>query len=293
MQMGSSVLLSPIFLEIGMQIGIFDKVFERDTMEARLDAVQAGGFVCVQFHLDSAGIEAIPNEIPDDLCDRIRKAHADRDIALGAVSGTFNMIHPDVATREDGLRRLEVIAKACERMGANIITLCSGTRNTESMWRPHPDNDSPEAWRDLLKSMEIAAQIGEDNGVTMAFEPEVANVIDSAKRARKLLDEIGSSHLKVVIDVANIYHKGELAKMHEMLDEAFDLLGNDIAHAHAKDLDHDGEAGKLAAGTGVLDYEYYTNLLDKVGFDGPMVLHGLVESQVDMCRDFVLDKLKG
>ena len=275
-----------------MQLGVFDKVFERDTMEERIDAVKESGFVCVQFHLDCAGIEAIPDEIPDELCDRIRKAHEDRDIVIGAVSGTFNMIHPDVAIREDGLRRLEVIAKACERMGADIITLCSGTRNTESMWRPHPENNSAEAWRDLLKSMEIAARIGEDNGVTMAFEPEVANVIDSAKKARQLLDEIGSSQLKVVIDGANIYHKGELKKMHYMLDEAFDLLGQDIAHAHAKDLDHDGEAGKLAAGTGVLDYEYYMGLLDKVGFDGPMVLHGLVESQVEMCRDFVLEKLK-
>jgi sugar phosphate isomerase/epimerase len=274
-----------------MQIGIFDKVFERDTLEERLDAVKDSGFVCVQFHMDCAGVDAMPDEISDALCDRIRQAHAERDIMLGAVSGTFNMIHPDVEIREDGLRRLRVIAGACERMGADIITLCSGTRNPALMWRPHPDNNTSEAWRDLLGSMEVAAQIGEDCGVTMAFEPEVANVIDSAVKARQLLDEIGSSRLKVVIDGANIYHKGELAKMHEMLDEAFDLLGNDIAHAHAKDLDHDGEAGKLAAGTGVLDYDYYMRLLDRVGFDGPMVLHGLVESQVEMCRDFVVGKL--
>lgn len=275
-----------------MQLGIFDKVFERDTLEERLDAVKESGFVCVQFHVDCAGGDAMPDEISDDLCDRIRKAHTERDIALGAVSGTFNMIHPDVSKREDGLRRLKVLAGACERMGADIITLCSGTRNPGSMWRPHPDNNTPEAWRDLVGSMEVAAQIGEDCGVTMAFEPEVANVVDSAKKARQLIDEIGSSHLKVVIDGANIYHEGELAKMHEMLDEAFDLLGDDIAHAHAKDLDHDGEAGKLAAGTGVLDYEYYMRLLDKVGFDGPMVLHGLVESQVAMCRDFVVGKMR-
>ncbi|MGA1199953.1 MAG: TIM barrel protein, partial [Candidatus Latescibacterota bacterium] len=149
----------------------------------------------------------------------------------------------------------------------------------------------PEAWRDLVVSMSQAAEIAEANNVVMAFEPEVANTVDSAKKARQLIDEVGSDRIKVVIDGANIYHKGELAKMHDMLDEAFDLLAEDIVHAHAKDLDHDGEAGKLAAGTGVLDYEYYMNLLDKIGFDGPMVLHGLDESQVPMCRDFVLSKM--
>ena len=49
---------------------------------------------------------------------------------------------------------------------------------------------------------------------------------------------------------------------------------------------------KLAAGTGLLDYDYYLGLLDKVGFDGPLVLHGLKEDQVSFCRNFLTEKLK-
>lgn len=275
-----------------MQLGIFSTVFERDTVEEKVDAVRDAGLSCVQFHMQCVGLEPMPEAIPEDVCDRIRVVHKSRGIAIGAVSGTFNMIHPDVSVREDGLRRLAILAGACERMGASIITLCTGTRNTEWMWRPHPDNNTPEAWRDLIASMSRAAEIAEAKDVVMAFEPEVANTVDSAKKARKLIDEVGSNRIKVVMDGANIYHKGELAKMHTMLDEAFDLLGDDIVHAHAKDLDHDGEAGKLAAGTGVLDYDYYLGLLDKIGFDGPMVLHGLDESQVPMCCDFVRSKMR-
>lgn len=274
-----------------MQLGIFSTVFERETLEEKLDAVRDTGFACVQFHMQCAGVEPMPEEISEGLCDRIRVAHAERGVVIGAVSGTFNMVHPDVTEWEDGLRRLGVLARACGRMGASIVTLCTGTRNTEWMWRPHPDNGTAEAWRDLLGVMERAVEIAEQCDVTLAFEPEVANVVDSAKKARRLMDEMGSSRLKVVMDGANIYHKGELSRMHDMLNEAFDLLGDDIVHAHAKDLDHDGEAGKLAAGTGVLDYDYYVRLLEKVGFDGPFVLHGLDESQVGFCRGFVEGKL--
>jgi sugar phosphate isomerase/epimerase len=274
-----------------MKLGIFTTVFERKTLEAKLDAVRDAGFGCVQFHMHCADAPPLPDEISDALCDHIRIAHESRGITIGAVSGTFNMIHPDQTEREVGLRRLEVLAQSCKRMGAPIITLCSGTRNTEWMWRPHPDNGTPEAWRDLLASMSRAAEIGEKHNVILAFEPEVANVVDSAKKARKLIDEVGSPKLKVVMDGANIYHKGDLAHMHAMLNEAFDLLGPDIVHAHAKDLDHDGEAGKLAAGTGVLDYDHYIGLLKQVRFDGPIVLHGLKEDQVAMCRNFVAGKL--
>jgi sugar phosphate isomerase/epimerase len=120
----------------------------------------------------------------------------------------------------------------------------------------------------------------EASGVTLAFEPEVSNVIDSAVKARRLLDELGSPRLKVVIDPANLFHAGELPRMSEILDEAFALLGRDIVLAHAKDLSHDGEAGHEAAGTGLLDYPRYLKLLKQMGFAGSLIIHGLREDQV-------------
>ena len=60
---------------------------------------------------------------------------------------------------------------------------------------------------------------------------------------------------------------------------------------HAKDLDHDGEAGHKAAGQGVLDYDRYLALLRKYGFKGPLLLHGLSVAQVAGCLAFVRAKL--
>jgi sugar phosphate isomerase/epimerase len=125
-----------------------------------------------------------------------------------------------------------------------------------------------------------------------AFEPEVANVVDSPHKARRLLDEMGSPYLKVVMDGANIFHAGELPRMREILDEAFALVGKDIAIAHAKDLDRDGEAGHLAAGKGLLDYEHYLSLLNKLEFDVPVILHGLTESELPESLAFMRNKMQ-
>jgi sugar phosphate isomerase/epimerase len=151
------------------------------------------------------------------------------------------------------------------------------------MWRRHPDNDTPEAWRDMIAAMAEAASLAEAHGVTLAVEPEVANVVDSAQKARRMLDEVRSPALKICIDGANVFHLGELPRQREILDEAFQLLGDDIVLAHAKDLDHDGAAGHLAAGHGLLDYDHYLTLLHQIGFDGAIVLHGLSEAQIDGC----------
>jgi sugar phosphate isomerase/epimerase len=274
-----------------MQLGIFAKTFSRPTVEAVLDAVAAHGLECVQFNMACAGLPSLPEYIDAELCERIRRALAERRLTMAAVSGTFNMIHPDPALRRDGLRRLRLLAAACPRLGTSVITLCTGTRDSDDPWKRHPDNDAPEAWRDLLVSMREAVAIAEETGVTLAFEPEVANVVDSTRKGRRLLDEIGSPRLKVVLDAANLFHAGELARMRDLLDEAFALLGKDVVLAHAKDLSHDGEAGHEAAGTGLLDYDYYLASLRRVGFDGPLVLHGLTEAQVTGCVAFLRVKL--
>lgn len=275
-----------------MRLGIFCKTFPRPTLAECLDAVRAHGLDCVQFNMACAGLPSLPAMIDRPRCVEIRRELAQRNIQMAAVSGTFNMIHPDPEQRRQGLRRLAELARACADLGTSIITLCTGTRDPQDMWRRHPDNDSAAAWRDLLASLRAALEMTTSSGVTLAFEPEVANVIDTARKGRRLLDEIGSPRLKVVIDGANLFHTGELARMREVLEEAFDLLGKDIVIAHAKDLSHDGEAGHEAAGEGVLDYDSYLRLLQKHGFHGPLILHGLAESQAGKGVSFLRTKLQ-
>ena len=274
-----------------MQIGILLGTFGRPTLEAGLDAVKASGLDCIQLSMDNAGVPAMPDAIAPELAERIRRQAAERGVTIASLNGTFNMSHPDPAYRRDGLKRLGVLAESCRRMGTSKIHICTGTRDRENMWRRHPDNDSPEAWRDMIACLREAAKIAAQADVVLAFEPEVNNVVDSAKKARRLMDEVGSPHLKVTMDAANIFHKGELARMSEVLDEAFALVGKDIVLAHAKDLSHDGDAGHEPAGRGKLDYGRYLSLLVAYGFKGPILLHGLSEAQVPGCVAFLREKL--
>lgn len=272
-----------------MKLGIFSKTFQRPTIEQVFADIAFLGLEAVQFNWESAGLPEMPDELADDLCDRIRAGAKDCGLELAAVSGTFNIIH--LEERPDGMRRLRVLAAACQRLDTRLITFCTGTRDPDYLWRYHPDNGTPEAWRDMLDAVEEAVRIAEEYGVTLVFEPEVNNIVDSASKARRLLDEIRSEHLKVVIDAANLFHKGELPRMREILDEAFDLLGSDIRLAHGKDLERDGDAGHQAAGTGLLDYGHYLSCLNDTGFTGALILHSLSEAQAPGSLAFVRSRL--
>jgi sugar phosphate isomerase/epimerase len=275
-----------------MIVGIFAKTFARPSLEATLDAVRAHDLDCVQFNLACAGLPTLPDQLDQSVVERIRAAVAARGIRMAAVSGTFNMCHPERAERARNLVRLRVLAGACRPLGVNIVTLCTGSRDPQDMWRRHPDNDTPAAWRDMADCLGQALQIAEACDVTLAFEPEVSNIIDSARKGRRLLDEMSSPRLKVVMDAANLFHTGELTRMPQILAEAFELLAADVILAHAKDLSHDGEAGHQAAGTGALDYDLYLRLLRQAGYSGPLILHSLDEAQVDPAVAFLRAKIK-
>ena len=139
-----------------MRLGIFAKTFSRPTVEAAFDAVKEHGLDCVQFNMACAGLPALPDDIAPSLAIRIHEASLSRGIAIAAVSGTYNMAHPDLRIRQAGLRRLRTLASACHSMGTSVITLCTGTRDPENMWSWHPENASSSAWSDLLSSMEAA-----------------------------------------------------------------------------------------------------------------------------------------
>ena len=109
---------------------------------------------------------------------------------MAAVSGTYNMAHPDAAVRAEGARWLDEMIAAAPALGTGVVTLCTGSRDADDMWRAHPDNASPEAWRDLLESCRRRSERAEGHKITLAVEPEHGNVIVSPTAARRLLDEI-------------------------------------------------------------------------------------------------------
>jgi sugar phosphate isomerase/epimerase len=274
-----------------MQIGIFAKTFPRPTIEANLDAVAAHGFYITHYNFACAGLATLPDSIPARVVEQISQAAADRGITIAAISATFNIIDPNSQLRQTNLRRLAVVAKAAHNLGANLLTLCSGTCDPHDMWRHHPDNSTTVAWREMVQSIRAIVSIAESAGVMVAIEPEQGNVVNTAQSARHLLDEIGSCRLKIVLDAANLVDSADPHRMRDVLDEAVELLGSEIVIAHAKDVRWEDGPQHRPAGRGMLDYQHYLAGLRRCGFTGPLILHGLAEEDVAGCREFLLDQL--
>ena len=268
-----------------MQLGIFAKTFSAIGALPVLQTVKQAGYDVAQFNLACVGLPSMPEKIDPTCTGEIAKASSASGVGIAAVSGTYNMIHPDPAIRADGLARLATIIRAAPTMGTRLVTLCTGTRNPVDQWKHHPENSSKEAWRDLLEEIGKAISLAEECNVDLGIEPELANVVSSAEQARRLIDELKSPRIRIVLDPANLFEVAGPNEKHAIIAQAIDFLGDRIAMAHAKDRRANGEFA--AAGSGVIDFSHFIRCLRGAGFDGPLVAHGLSEHEAPGVATFL------
>lgn len=250
---------------------IFSRTYPLITARDTFAAVKADGLPAVQFNLSNLGRAPLPDALPTTLAQTKAEAAA-AGITICALSGTWNMAHPDAAYRATMRARFDLVLQSAHALGTPIVTLCTGTRDTTNMWSAHPDNHAPQAWADLTTELTLALDRAAHYGVRLAIEPEPANVINDAQSARRLLDQMQAPHLGIILDAANLIPADQSHLQKAILDTALTLLGGTLLLAHAKD--HDSTGRVVPPGDGVIDLSAFVAGLRAAGFDGPLIGHG-------------------
>lgn len=262
-----------------IQLGIFARTWDSANVQTLFKMIKEHGLEHVHFNMSCCGLASQPLEIPIEITTQVKTAANENSISIIGLSSTFNMIHPDSKVRDEGIKSLEVLASCCSSLGTRFISLCSGTRDPINKWKWHPENASAASWKQLLQILEKAVTIAEKYQVYLGIEPEEGNVICNARKARKLLNEVRSDRIKTILDPANFFETTEhSSQINELIEEAVDLLHNDIWMAHAKDRDLMGNI--RAPGKGDIDFKFYVSKLKEIDFNGYLVMHGLEEQHV-------------
>ena len=78
----------------------------------------------------------------------------------------------------------------------------------------------------------------------MAIEPVYRHIVYDGKRARQVLDRIGSPNLKIIFDPVNLLWTDNYEQRMEVIDEAMEILEKDIVMIHLKDCVLEGDSVK-------------------------------------------------
>ena len=134
-----------------------------------------------------------------------------------------------------------------------------------------PDIWSEETWKARVAAVAEMAEVAEREGIDIAAHPLYFTPLKSVERCKDLLDSVGSPRLKILLDLVNMCEPHMYYRTTDLVNHAFDVLGEHIASVHAKDVKISGggigggakaEKGnpivhidEAVPGTGVMDDE--------------------------------------
>ena len=130
----------------------------------------------------------------------------------------------------DGLRRCIDMAKS---LGTKLVRIMSGRkemilfgRNGAEVW-----NVSTGAWDSFLRLMEEPVRLAEEEDITLVVETGNNSMITSGFLGKKLIDDLGSDHLKILWDIPNTLYCADIP-----FPDAYQQLKGHIGHIHVKDV---------------------------------------------------------
>lgn len=238
--------------DLASRLGIFARTFRRDTPAEVAAAVSAAGYALAHWNFAAIGRATLAADVDEDQFSVVRNAFHDHGLGIPSVSGTFNMINPHIDLRDQQIEAAIRLIRLVGVLGADVVTLCTGTRDPDNMWQAHASNTDPSAWSDLRRSLDPLLEAASDAGVRLGVEPELGNVVRDAPTAARLLDELGAdAPVGIVLDPANLLTPDTIDQQDKIVGEAIDLLGERVISIQAKDIVTSGHA---AAGAGLMDY---------------------------------------
>ncbi|NMO51391.1 sugar phosphate isomerase/epimerase [Actinoplanes sp. TBRC 11911] len=266
---------------IADRLGIFARTFVRDSPDQVAAEVAKAGYPLAHWNFAAIGLPTLATAVDESVFLDVRRAFTAARAGIPSISATYNVIHPDAVLRARQTRDAVRLIGLAPLLGADVVTLCTGTRDPLNMWRAHPGNDDPDAWSDLRYTLDPLLTAAAITGVRLGVEPEPGNVIRDAPTAARLLKELGDdAPIGIVLDPANLLTPQTVSRQDEIIGEAIDLLGDRVIGAQAKDVVAEGYS---AAGAGLMNYPALLSQLDRVA-PVPLIVQDASESDAARVR---------
>jgi D-psicose/D-tagatose/L-ribulose 3-epimerase len=219
----------------------------------------------------------VPIETIGDL-DYTRAAKIIQDNGLSvsvcaAMGPDRDLIHSDVAIRENGMSYIRHCVDAAQTLGAtNIVGPIYSA--VGRVWQSTPD----ERARDidlLVKQLSVLAAYAADHGTVLCIEPLnrfETSLINLASQAIEVIDRVASPGCQILLDTfhMNIEEKS--------LGDAIRATGSRMRHLHTCEND------RGAPGTGHIPWSDVATALRDLKYDGPVVIESFTAKVKSIAR---------
>lgn len=218
-----------------MQFGIRLHDAVQAPIEERLRIVKEQGFSCAHVALSKVISEnsVAPEALTPGYAMYLKRLFDKNELDCAVLGCYLNLANPDAAQLKAIQEKYKANIRFAAHLGAGVVGTETGTPNVEYKFEEACWNE--ESLQIFIRNLRPVVKYAEQMGVLMAIEPVVRHIVCNPVRARRVLDEIDSPNLRIILDPVNLLESYNYEKQDEIIDEAIELLGRDVAVLHVKD----------------------------------------------------------
>ena len=205
----------------------------------------------------------------------LKNMFAEAGIDIAVLGCYLNLANPNEESLKKIQSRYLAHIRFASLLGAGVVGTETGAVN--EAYKFEERNHSEEALEIFIRNLRPVVEYAEKMGVIFAIEPVFKHIVCNPQRARRVLDEIGSPNLQIIFDPVNLLDISNYRNREQIIHEAVETLGKDIAVVHIKDfIVENEELVSVAAGTGEMDY---TEIIRFIKKEKPYI-HATLENTV-------------
>lgn len=233
-----------------MIIGMRGHDFGRMEPQALARRIAASGFRATQLAFTKAFPPPAAQYMTEEALARIRGVFEAEGIAVPVMGCYVSPSDRDPQKLAEG----QAAFAKCLRASVTLGALCVGTETTHFAF----EEEREAAYARLLGFMRESAAVAEACGGIVGVEPVALHTLNTPELTRRLLDDVGSRHLRVVFDLANLVTPQTVSPQaqRELLERSLALFGDRICVLHVKDgiFNGEGKWENRPLGEGVMDW---------------------------------------
>ncbi|WP_245864393.1 sugar phosphate isomerase/epimerase family protein [Paenibacillus donghaensis] len=195
-----------------------------------------------------ADIDLSPGKLSPGLASHIGEQFDKAGIRIGVMGCYINPVHPDPIVRRAEIDRFKETIRYARQFGAPMVATETGALTTYKELDPYRYEEI--GWEALKSTIEELAEEAEKWGVFIGLEGVSHHTLSTPDKMRRILDEVPSSTLGVVLDPCNLIGEA-IEEQDALVDSCFKLFGDRIILAHLKDIYQEGSRvyhGQAGAG---------------------------------------------
>jgi len=277
--------------ENDMQLGIRLHDTKKLPFAERIADVHSLGFSCGHLALAKV-IDEFPTTdeaMTPGLAMYIKNVFAKNQVDIAVLGCYLNLANPNKEQLAKTVHRYMAHIRFASWLGCGVVGTETGAPNEAYAFTPECHTE--EALRLFIDNLRPVVKYAEQMGVVFAIEPVYRHIVCNPKRARRVLDEIGSPNLQIIFDPVNLLWTQNYKERDEIFAEAIDLLGPDIAMVHLKDfIPGEDKLSSVGCGLGEMDY---TAVLKFMKERKPFIHATLEDTRPEnnqQVKDFILKK---